>query len=504
MGGNAVDAACAAAWALGVCEPGESGLGGQTTMLIHLAGGKNGPRRLVLDGHSHAPASLTRKLVGPRAQQRGIRSTTVPSTPATLDEALRRFGTLSLATVLGPAMRLAFEGYAITRLQRRLLKWTAPFFAPDSQESRLFFGEDGAPHRVGFCFRQPVLGRTLERLALHGVRDFYEGEIARAITRDMELRGGLIDAADLKDLSLPVEREPMEIEYRGRRVVSIPPPGGGAQVLLALRILEGLLRPKDDLASWHVYVAQSTRAAFRERERWPDHPLDMSPSIARWMVSAQRSQRLVEDIREHREPERVRDTMGEDGNTTHLCAADPQGNVVSLTQSIQSVFGAKVANPELGFVYNNYLSTCPRSPHPYRLGPGSLPQSNAAPTLVLDQEGRPLLALGSAGSRRITSSVVQVISGVLDRGLLVAEAVVAPRAHALISGPVWLERSAPIEVGAALAREVGPVKSLPHLNYKLGAVQALQWDESGQLSAAADPRRDGGVAGLEAVGVESP
>jgi gamma-glutamyltranspeptidase/glutathione hydrolase len=295
-------------------------------------------------------------------------------------------------------------------------------------------------------------------------------------------------------LRLPVERQPLEITYRGRRIISLPPPSGGVQVLLALRVLEGLPGSADDEAQWRLALAEATLATFRERERWPDHPADTTPSIANWLVSPERAERLVKSIRPRAVLPVPGTSLGESGNTTHLCAADQEGNVVSLTQSIQSVFGAKTMHPGLGFFYNNYLSTCPRRPHPYRLGPGCLPQSNAAPTLVLSAEGTPLLALGSAGSRRITSSVVQVISAVLDRGVDLGEALAQPRAHALLNRTVWLEESAPDSVQRAFAERFAPVRLRRPLNYKLGAVQALAWDARGNASGAADPRRDGAVA----------
>ena len=152
-------------------------------------------------------------------------------------------------------------------------------------------------------------------------------------------------------------------------------------------------------------------------------------------------QRLVAKLRGQGSLQQMNDDEGP-GDTTHLTVADDEGNVVALTQSIQSVFGAKVANPELGFVYNNYLWTCPRYPHPNQLAPGCMPRSNAAPTIIMEQrDGRstPVMALGAAGSRRITSALLQTISQVIDRGRAIDEAVAAPRLHGLISGKVWIE-----------------------------------------------------------------
>ena len=487
LGGNAVDAACAAAWALGVCEPSESGLGGQTTMLIRLADGRD----VVLDGHSHAPRSLRRRTVKRRHQLRGRTATTIPSTPLALWRAQQLFGVLPLQTALAPAIEIAERGYAITSLQRRLLKWTRSVLQA-SGAGKLFLRADGSEYRVGEVFRQPLLARTLRRLSDAGVDDFYKGQLAASIVADMRSNGGLISARDLSELSLPIQRVPMSIMYSGHTILSVPPPGGGTQVLLALAVLDRLRDLWHDEASWHLGVAKATLAAMQERERWPDHPDDVTPSLARWLVSAERAESVAARVRSGMPFPTPRDSMGEAGNTTHLCTCDAAGNIVSLTQSIQSVFGAKVAHPELGFLYNNYLSTCPRSPHPYRLGGGSLPQSNAAPTIVLNSAGRPVLALGSAGSRRIASSVVSVISGGLDRGQDEQQAVGAPRVHARLSGRVWLEE------GMADARTLGmfercfrSVEVLPSRSYKLGAVQAIAWSPDGAPTAAADPRRDG-------------
>lgn len=489
-GGNAVDAACAAAWALAVCEPAESGLGGQTTMLLALR--DRAP--VVIDGHSMAPASLRRKRVTRRDQCRGIRATTIPSTVITLAQAQRRYGKLSLGRAIGPAIRLAEDGYAITPLQRRILKWSRKFFPTGSQEARLFLKPDSALYEVGERFRQPVLALTLDRLAQAGAEEFYTGKIAGEIVADMRARGGLITARDLRDLGLPVEREPLSIEYHGYRAFSIPPPGGGVQVLLALQLLTLLLPRPCDIEEWQAHLAEATLLAFEERERWPDHPIDMTPSLAHWAVSAERAEMLAKSFTSRRRPKPSEDSMGESGNTTHLCAADSEGNVVSLTQSIQSVFGAKVAHPTLGFVYNNYLRTCPRVPHPYRLGSRSLPQSNAAPTVILDRSGAPRLAIGSAGSRRITSSIVQVVSATLDRGMSLRDAVAAPRSHALLGRSAWAEESMDPAALRALRSRFLRVRTLKPLNYKLGAVQAIAWNPDGSAHAAADPRRDGAAA----------
>jgi gamma-glutamyltranspeptidase / glutathione hydrolase len=494
-GGNAVDAAVAAAWALSVCEPSGSGLGGQTILLVHLAGGTT----KVIDGHSHAPAAANPNVITPAEQRAGYRSCTVPSTPATLDYAQKKYGVLPAARVLEPALRLAREGYRITPLQRRQTGWVAQQLRASSAAARLFLRE-GNPPAVGELFRQPELAETLRHLSDRGVEDFYCGATARRIAEDMRLNGGLLTETDLALCWLPVEREPVFIDYRGHRIITVPPPGGGLQILLALELIEALapfdFGVKD--GEWYETVALATYGALREREREPLGPEDFTPSVCKSYLGMERVCRIARELREWAAIRHEESRTEPPGDTTHLSVADRHGNVVSLTQSIQTLFGAKVAHPTLGFLYNNYLLTCPRYPHPYAFGSRSMPRSNAAPTLVFRHGGGPLLALGAAGSRRIISSIVQVLSSLVDRGLSVSEAVSAPRLHALLSGRIWIEQPAASESVMARLRARFPaveVKRARH--FKLGSVQAIHLS-AGTAQGAADPRRDG-TAGTEEI-----
>lgn len=488
-GGNAIDAACAAAWALSVCESAESGLGGHTVMLLRLAGG----RVFIIDGHSRAPQALRRRLVRSSEQSRGVKATTIPSTVATLAYAQRSYGTQSLATALAPAIEIAERGYAITMLQRKLISWIAPRWQRGSPESNTFLKDHAVP-RTGSLLRQPLLARTLERIAAHGAEDFYRGGIAHELVQDMEARRGLIAHSDLATLALPVEREPLAAQIAGRRVFSTPPAGGGVQVLFALQMLEQLrLHSPDD--SLHAQLIDVLRRSFAERDRWPEHPDDFTPTLARWLVSKERASTVL-----RREASEVQGAFREPGNTTHLCVADSVGNVVALTQSIQSVFGAKTMHPTLGFFYNNYLSACPREKHAYRLRSGCTPMSNAAPTIVTDTDGTPLLAIGAAGSRRITSSIVQVLARVLWAGSSLRHAVDAPRMHTLDSQRMWIERGMSEDQLACISARARIARIYSRYSYKLGAVQALTWDAHRTPLGVADPRRDGAVVTVE----ESP
>jgi gamma-glutamyltranspeptidase / glutathione hydrolase len=492
-GGNAVDAAAAAAWALSVCEPSSSGLGGQTTMLVRLSN----KRATVIDGHSYAPALASRSQINSSAQDSGYRACVIPSTPATLGYASRTYGRLSVMQVMTPAIRLAEEGYRITPLQSRQLRWcrTALLRCP---AAAMVFLREGEAYESGEVFRQPRLAATLRRLAAVGVDDFYRGEVAQAVVADMCSNDGLIVADDLESFALPVERDPIGICYRGFDVLSVPPPGGGAQLLYALKLLESLTRGHDpnNTDEWYCTLAEVVYATFAEREQRPVHPAHWSAAVfANLMATAQQPSKHA-TVGDDRQPRLQRRAADEVGETTHLCTADNEGNVVSLTQSIQSLFGAKVANGRLGFLYNNYLTTCPRRVHPYRLNPRCMARSNAAPTLVIGNEGsdkpETVLAVGAAGSRRILTAILQVISGVVDRGLSLERALAMPRAHALLSRKVWIEQPAINEaVQSRLQARFTKVEVLRPNSYTMGAAQAVQVQANGSFVGAADPRRDG-------------
>ncbi len=494
VGGNAVDAAVAAAWALAVCEPSASGLGGQAVALVHFGG-----QTRVFDGHSFAPAGLDPDHLTKQQQRSGYAAGTIPSMPATLDALQSRFGRLNRHTVMSAAIVLAEAGYRLSPLQARQIRWTAGALRTSGVGD--CFLHHGQPLPAGSLIRQPALARTLRRLADAGIRDFYEGQIAARIAADMAARGGLIRARDLASFAAPLESEPFSFHYRGHLIRTAAPPGGGLQLGLALKVLEemdGL--DSCDETSWLAAVAFAIYTAFLERDgaplpvaQWPkvSELRDLSPaSVSKAIAAALRALGGGAPV----------DPLGgleEPGDTTHLTVADKQGNVVGLTLSIQSVFGAKVASPELGFFYNNYLRTCPRTAHPQRLAPGCRPRSNALPAMVFDPTAPfpgPRMSLGSAGSRRIVSSVLQVLSRVVDRGSGLRDAVAAPRIHALLSRKLWVERPAATpELIERLGARFAEIIVKPRLCYSMAAVHAIGVDRQGQLESAADPRRDGDI-----------
>ena len=495
QGGNAIDAAVAAAWALSVCEPSASGLGGQTTILFSAANGNV----KVIDGHSHAPRRVSERTVSPEGQRRGYRSCTIPSTPATLQYAHSKYGRLGWRRVMAPAAEIASRGFELTALQCRQTGWVLKHLRANPAARELFL-KKGEPPQVGEILRQPQLAETLHRIAEAGAIDFYQGTLARDITDDMRENGGLLDEEDLTNLSAPVARPPLTIKFRGFEVVTVPPPGGGLQLLLALKILEQLFPAEaaSSVEDGYAAIAMSIFDAFSAREESPVAVNDFVPEMAERLLSEQRVRQIITNFQ--KEPHPSAAAAEEPGDTTHLTVADAEGNIVALTQSIQSVFGAKVANKKLGFLYNNYLRTCPRSPGPSQLGPNCLSRSNAAPVLIRERISsgqRPVLALGSAGSRRITSSILQVISNVIDHKMPLQEAIAAPRIHALLSRKLWIEKriSLPSLVGR-LGDHFSKFIVKGAYSFGMGAVHALQFAD-GETIAGADPRRDGSAAVLQ-------
>ena len=263
QGGNAIDAAVASAFALGVCEPAASGLGGQTMMLIHLAQTR---RTFALDGSSRAPNRTSLDTLSKKRRRRGYKATTVPSTPAVLNYVLGRYGTLSLSQVVSPAIRLAEYGYPISELQRRLTLRVKRYLRRRSSGG-LFLKNSSRTFKEGDLFVQPALANTLKRLAHAGVTDFYTGRIAETICNDMEAHKGLITAEDLAQIPMPIERKPVRCEFDDLKIVTFPPPGAGRTLIELLNIINHF--PKKyrnaDTPEGAVLLAEAIRQANRDR-----------------------------------------------------------------------------------------------------------------------------------------------------------------------------------------------------------------------------------------------
>lgn len=497
-GGNAVDAAVAAAFCLGVTEPQASGLGGQTMAILYLEKDKS---TVAIDGSSRAPFCIDPENIPGDKFEEGITAATVPSTPAVLGYLLEKYGRLKLAEVIEPALTAASEGFQVTALQHALIKRESKKLLQDKLISQNFFRAN-QPLRCGDLLRQPELAACLQRLSDVGWRDFYLGEIAEEIIKDMEARGGLITRVDLCQIPLPIERPVLNGKYRSYNLSTFPPPGAGRVLVEILNVLENFSR--DELTSeknlFPLILAFIFRAALRDRERMPVNPdiyfqLQNKPMIDKVYAKtlAQRIHTLSSFIRKESHP--AVETLGE---TTHLSAADAEGNVVGITQSIELVFGAKRTAQNLGFFYNCYMSAFDFKDitHPFYLLPGGRPWSSVAPTIIFEGE-KPRLVLGSPGSDRIATSLAQVISRVFDVGQDLAEAVAAPRLHVTGKGKAIVEERFKPEVIEMLSRSGFEVKNQAAYSFYLGCLQAVMLPGSGEeeFYGVSDPRRDGAALG---------
>jgi gamma-glutamyltranspeptidase/glutathione hydrolase len=482
-GGNAIDAAVAAAFALGVCEPAASGLGGQTMMMIHEAASR---RTFAIDGSSRAPNRATPESLSKDERLLGHRAATVPSTPAVLRYVLEHYGRLKLGRVLQPAIRLADEGYETTLLQyalarrelRRLQRSTAaPFFLRHGKR----------PHPAGSIVRQPVLADMLRRIAKRGVKDFYGGQIARKIHQDMLANGGLIRRDDLAQVPRPIERRPVTGRVDSLRVFTFPPPGAGRTLIEMLNVYQQLppTRRDFDTPQGAVMLAEIIRRAFLDRQDRPYDP-NYFPQVSGGRMLKPDYAKLV--------ARQVLKRIKSHGETTHLSAMDVDGNVVALTQSIERIYGSFAVTPELGFLYNNYMSAFEYDDisHPYYMRPNAVPWASVAPTIVF-RGRRPWMAIGSPGSERITPAIFQVLLRLRDSTPLAA--VDAPRLHCSLRGRVSLEASRMRDdVPAALAHHGFDVDVRNSHSFYLGCVQLVLRDRD-EFVGVADPRRDGSASG---------
>ncbi len=484
-GGNAVDAAVASAFALGVCEPAASGLGGQTMMLIHNVDSR---LTVVLDGSSRAPNRLTPGTLNKEDLLRGHKSTTVPSTPAVLEYARRTYGTKSVSEILSPSVRLCDEGFEVSDLLNRLTKRRLGYLKNGS--AGVFFLRDGKrPYPVGAVLRQPVLGRTFDRLIENGIEDFYVGSIAKDIHEDMEENGGLVHLDDLAQIPWPIERKPVTTRFLNQRVMTVPPPGAGRTLIEMLNILNHF--PEEqcnaDTPKGAVILAEVIRRANLDRRDRPFDPNFYSQVEERQMVSPKYAQLASRQIR-------GRGQVKTEGETTHLSVMDRNGNTVALTQSIERVYGSFEASPKLGFLYNNYMSAFDYEDmsHPYYLRPNAVPWASVAPTIVF-RGRKPWAALGSPGSERIASSVLQVLLRL--RRQPPYDAVAGPRLHCSVEGKVSLEASRMRDdIPAALEKHGMTVIRRDPYSFYLGCVQLVMRDGK-EFVGVADPRRDGSAGG---------
>ncbi|MFN3243398.1 MAG: gamma-glutamyltransferase family protein [Planctomycetota bacterium] len=505
-GGNAIDAAVAVAFSLGVTEPAGSGLGGQAFLLVQ----RPGEAAFVVHGSTLSPAATDPNAGS--AEVRGRRASTVPSMVRVMDFAHRSFGsgTMAWRDLLEPAARHAENGFALGSFRRNSVARYAGALAVDPAVREVFLAADGGIPEVGDLCRQPALARTIRRLAEAGGDDFYRGEIAAAIADDMAANGGWITAADLEAYPEPRVGPALQGSYRGWTVSTLPPPTGGWVVLFALNFLENakaatMTAGGDQAAIW---MAEALRAAHDRRLSAPIRSLEDYEQAVQRRVRKQTAADVVEELRMPGGTRRAAQPDGTgSGETTHFSVVDKDGTVVAATLSLNAYFGAKVMSRELGILYNDYMREFEfGSPgHAFALRPGAMPYSSMSAT-ILSKDGVPQFGVGSPGSRRIISAVVQTVSNYIDRGLDPAAAVAAPRMHVVPEDDDLMLEARPRS--RALLRDLElrgfslaiPLSSLfaEDRNPYFGGVHAVGRVPDGGWAGGADPRRDGVAASVDA------
>lgn len=439
-----------------------------------------------IPGSCRAPALATPRAVAGVDRYRGYPAVAVPTHVAVLRSALAGYGRLSEGTVIAPAILLAEQGFPRSPLQSALVAEFAETLRGSPLES-LFLDEAGRPHPQESLLRQPALATTLRTLERRGFEDFHRGEIARAIAADMEAHGGFVRLGDLRIAANPQETEPITGRFAGDTVATMGPPGGGIALLQMLQLLDAAggtaLSPDDP--RWSVLITRVIRRARKDRRRYRLRTGAESLAGAAELLDARVSRAAAAVLARG---------LGDGGETSHICTMDADGRAVSMTQSIERSFGAGVGSPDLGFLYNGYLRgfKVQNEQHPHFLTPGAPARSNAAPAFVMGND-RPRVVIGSTGSERATSGVLQVLARLGHQSPF--EASHAPRLHCTPEGEVPLEadRFTP-ETTLALEKEGLQLRPLDRYSFTIGGLQLIV-REGRRLIGVSEPRRDGAAAG---------
>ncbi|MFG2770975.1 gamma-glutamyltransferase [Streptomyces sp. NPDC048350] len=529
-GGNAVDAAVAVAAALGVTEPYSAGIGGGG-FFVHYDARTRTVR--TIDGRETAPASADRNLFvengAPIPFEEGMtsgRGVGTPGTPATWEAALDAWGTKPLRTLLEPAERLARDGFTVDATFRAQTASNEARFRDFPASSDLFLPGGRLPV-VGSTFKNPDLARTYDKLGREGVGALYRGPLARDIVntvRKPPVRVGatrVVRSGDLTERDLAAygteRRRPTKVSYRGLDVYGMAPSSsGGTSVGEALNILERTDLSAAPQAGYLHRFIEASRIAFADRGRWVGDPA-FEDVPTRELLSqryADSRECLIRDdavLTSPLAPGDPRDpaacatggtaapTTYEGENTTHLTVADKWGNVVAYTLTIESTGGSGITVPGRGFLLNNELtdfSFAPANPavhDPNLPGPGKRPRSSMSPTIVLDRHDRPVLALGSPGGATIITTVLQTLTGVVDRDLPLVEAIAAPRASQRNQTTTELE---PGLWNSPLRAELEAIGHGFRQNPEIGAATGVQRLPDGRWVAAAEKERRGGGSAM--------
>ncbi|MGI2147012.1 gamma-glutamyltransferase [Shewanella baltica] len=510
QGGNAVDAAVAVAFSLAVTLPRAGNIGGGGFMLVHIA---KENKTIAIDYREMAPSKAKKDIfldengdaVEKLSREHGL-AVGVPGTVMGMSLALEKYGTMTLAQVTAPAIKMAQEGISVTPdlaqslagLKRRMTQWPTTV--------AIFYKADGSDYQVDDILKQPELAHSLSLIAEKGTKGFYEGETATKLINAVKDAGGIMTLDDLKNYKV-VEREPVRGEYRGYEVVSMPPPSsGGVHIIEMLNVLQQF--PIDKLghntAQTIHLMAETMKHAYSDRSEYLGDP-DFYKVPVKALTSKDYAQKIASQIAMNKTTPSAEIKPGklapyESDQTTHFSVVDKWGNAVSNTYTLNFSYGSGLVAKGTGILLNNEMddfSAKPGVPNGYGLVGGDAnavegnkrPLSSMSPTIVM-KDGKPFLVTGSPGGSRIITTTLQIIMNVIDHGLNIAEASNAARVH-----HQWLPDE--LRVESSLNRDtISLLEAKGHkvkVQSAMGSTQSIMVTEQG-IFGASDPRHSGSEA----------
>jgi len=503
-GGNAIDAAISTLFALTVVEPMMVGIIGGGMAHIRLSDGSH----RFIDGQSTVPLQVrpdtyrskpgsahdvfdtvgNENLTGPKA-------VAAPGSLKAWCETLRRFGTMSLADVMQPAIKHAARGFAATPYLCDCIGDSATDMLKDKPISAIYLPK-GVPLKPGERVVQAEYAETLTHISQHGEAALYQGPLGDILVDYMKAHGGFIAREDLATYKT-VERQPIRADYRGWQIMGPPPPAAsGVHIAQMLNILEGydIARLGFGSAQTVHYLAEVLKIAFADRAAASGDPAYINVPVERLTSKAYAGERRVAIASDRAQKWGAGISQLEGAHTTHMTAADAFGNVVATTQTINNLFGAKILIPGLGTVPNNYMNLYdPRPGHALSLAPGKRVTTSMSPMMAL-RDGKLVYALGLPGGKKIFPSAMQALINLIDHGMSLQEAVEAPRVWTE-GNALEVEQAVPESVRAKLTAMGHKVLAVPTV---AGGMNAIEFHDDGTMSCAACWRADGtpiGIAG---------
>jgi gamma-glutamyltranspeptidase/glutathione hydrolase len=508
-GGNAVDAAVAMGFALGVCEPFTSGLGGGGIATIHTADGKN----YFVDFREVAPAAATLdKYVdangepNDNAKEGGLASG-VPGECAGLLYMLENYGTMTRAEVMEPAIRIAREGFTVSTYCANAINDAYETAQKYPEMQKVYWDENELPYGAGSVINNPDLADTLQKISDQGADVFYKGEIGQALVDSLAEYDGVMTMDDMANYQV-LEHDPVEGDYRGYKLISSPPPSsGGTHLIEILNILENY-----DIGSMQVnspeyvhYFAEAFKLAFADRAKYMADTAFTDVPLTGLTSQEYANQRaaLINPDQAMEEAAPDDPTVYEHTDTTHFSVGDIDGNCVAVTKTINYYFGSGVMVKGCGFMMNNQMGDFSTDKDSVNvIEPGKKPLSSMSPTIVLNADGSPFMITGTPGGSRIFSSVAQTISRVIDSKMSLHDAICVPKIWNC-SNKNKLEYEKPLkgfEQYALTDDTIAKLQEMGHGEIKSaasGSVNSIIYNGDGTITGVGDPRQDGKAVGVD-------